>query len=210
MLTRTLTTAALALGFVVSLIGAVATPSALPACVGVGVAAGMTAPILSDAARATPLPRARRRRTGWRTGAVTTGFLLALTGSVTLFGPAAGTGLAPVLAVGWWLRCRDGAEWPDRTTARERPAAAPDAVDPAFCAMVGDATTTELRQAWQRAWFAIADLPLGPLRHRVADLRAEILDELERRHPDHVRLWLETGGRANGDPLRFLGAEQDP
>lgn len=202
MLTRILTTTAIALGAVVCLVGAVAVPSALPAWVGIGAAAGLTAPILSDVSRSTPLPRAARRRTAWRVGSATTGSLLALVGSVTLLGPGVVAGLALVLAFGWGLR------WTSRTVRGPSPTP-PDPVGPPLHPAVGDATTAELRLAWRRSWFTMSDLPQGPLRHQVADLRAEILDELERRHPDPVRRWLESGARANGDPLQFLVADPD-
>jgi hypothetical protein len=171
--------------------------AALPAWVGLGVAAGASALILSDVFRSTPLPAAARRRTAWLTGLTTTGFLLVLIGSITLLGPGVGAGLALLIALG-------------RAAGRPHPrrrgpvAGPPDRAGRPPSPSIGDTATADLCRVWQQSWFTMSDLPPGPLRDQVVELRCRVLDELERRHPDGVRRWLQSGPRADGDPSTFL------
>lgn len=44
-------------------------------------------------------------------------------------------------------------------------------------------STSQLCAAWQRSFWLLRDLPLGPARSEVVDLRGALLDEFERRDP---------------------------
>jgi hypothetical protein len=64
--------------------------------------------------------------------------------------------------------------------------------------------TPELCLVWQRSCRALLDGPDGRGRAEVVRMRAELLDELERRDHDGFTRWLQAGPSAGGDPGRFL------
>jgi hypothetical protein len=182
MIARIVSATPIVLGSAVGLVGVVAHPAVLPAWAGIGATVGLAA-LVSDQLRENPPTAAARRRTAWLAGAATTVFLLVLTGSITLLGPGAGGGLALLIALGCGTRFMPSSRSGRPGTPGEIAA--------------GEATTARLCRAWQQSWFTLSALPPGPVRARVADLRGQVLDELERRHPDGIRRWLESGPRAN-------------
>src|SRR3954469_9893464 len=61
-----------------------------------------------------------------------------------------------------------------------------------------------LCQAWRRSYVRLEASRGADSRLDVVRLRQLYLDELVRRHPAEVRLWLASGARAAGNPLPFL------
>jgi hypothetical protein len=61
----------------------------------------------------------------------------------------------------------------------------------------------DLCQAWRRSFRELETSSLAR-RCEVVGRRQLYLDELERRHPAALRRWLTSGGRAAGNPLRYL------
>lgn len=61
-----------------------------------------------------------------------------------------------------------------------------------------------LCQAWRRSYVRLEAYRAADARLDVVKLRQLYLDELVRRHPAEVRLWLASGARAAGNPLPFL------
>ncbi len=62
----------------------------------------------------------------------------------------------------------------------------------------------ELCQAWRSTFTALERAGSVESRMRVVSMRAAYLDELERRHGDAFRAWIESGARAAGDPSRYV------
>ncbi len=70
-------------------------------------------------------------------------------------------------------------------------------------------STTALVHAWCGSLAALARARTSTARAAVAARRCEYLDELERRHPDAVRRWLDSGAHVAGDPSRFFDGWAD-
>jgi len=101
-------------------------------------------------------------------------------GSLDILGPAfGGTARGPL------MRLVSLAEMPDADGV-------PTLDDDALC------------QAWRRSYVRLEASRGADSRLDVVRLRQLYLDELVRRHPAEVRLWLASGARAAGNPLPFL------
>jgi hypothetical protein len=148
-------------------------------------------------------------------------------------GPATAALLVAVagLAVGLrrWRRHRP-LDW-DRLTAWPADAVPPPATmtclipDPARCMSADEIDTAwdvevaspsaRLRAmptegvcaAWQRSYWRLMDRPPGSRPLAIVRMRAELLDELERRDPDGFARWLETRPRPVSNPGPFLAAD---
>lgn len=68
----------------------------------------------------------------------------------------------------------------------------------------------ELCMTWRRSFVWLEAACVAPERVLVVQLRQELLDELQRRHPAGVSAWLASGARAAGNPLPFLERRPDP
>ncbi|HVH94786.1 MAG TPA: hypothetical protein VM688_07705 [Nocardioidaceae bacterium] len=102
-----------------------------------------------------------------------------IAGSLDVLGPAfGGTARGPLMLVSL-------AEMPDADGV-------PTLDDDALC------------QAWRRSYVRLEASRGADSRLDVVRLRQLYLDELVRRHPAEVRLWLASGARAAGNPLPFL------
>ncbi len=199
---RILPRVAIAAGVVLGAVGAVSVPFAVPMCIALGATVGLgVACVVGDVTTVSGSPT----RYGWRRSVVagigTTAGLLILLGLIAQLGPAAGTVVVALvcLAVLWSLLRGRRRGAPTRRDVANRPpgavAAAPD---------LADASTAGLCVTWQRTYFAMLDLPAGPRRVDLVEVRRQLLDELERRDPDGFGRWLETGAGANSDPSRYL------
>ncbi len=208
MLTRVLSTVAIGTGVVLGSIGIVAVPLALPVAIGLGaLAAIMAACVPPDGrGRAEPVVAGSGRSGGVRAGLGITASLLVLTGLTVVLGAATWVAVVAVLGIAAGrLRARRGA--PLRSTPLPIGRDGPRLVETAPPETTA-ASTAQLCAAWQQTYFAMLDLPAGPQRRGMVEVRQRLLDELERRDPDGFVRWLETGARANSDPSRYLAPER--
>ncbi|MFI7068407.1 hypothetical protein ACIBL3_45990 [Kribbella sp. NPDC050124] len=65
-------------------------------------------------------------------------------------------------------------------------------------------TGPELCMAWRRSFVELQRAESAEAMAGIADLRREILDELERRNPLGFDHWMASGARAPSDPSRYL------
>lgn len=235
MFTRVLTVIVLAPVALLAVIAVVAAPATAFGGVVFGAFLGIlgVAWIRGTAPRDAADPPGAARRTGVRIGAGATAGWLTLTGLVLLLGSAAGPVLLALvvlaLALWSWRRPRwpsvvrrvdparpereprrPGPPSPDRPSrtgtspaaGRRGPPVPPTEPVPV------NLSTHQLCLAWQRTYFALVDLPVGPGRNEVAALRGRLLDEMERRDPQGFTRWLDTGARASSDPGRYLGGDR--
>lgn len=74
--------------------------------------------------------------------------------------------------------------------------------------------TAELVLAWRASFNSLQRAQTTTATNAIVARRQRYLDELERRDPDGVRRWLESGARAASDPTRYLrhegGGEDSP
>jgi hypothetical protein len=59
--------------------------------------------------------------------------------------------------------------------------------------------------AWRRSFFVLSRARSAMESLSVVEQRTRILDELHRRSPEGLAAWWASGGRASGNPLRYLG-----
>jgi hypothetical protein len=71
-------------------------------------------------------------------------------------------------------------------------------------------TTTALVHTWKLSYRALTTTTDPDVRAQAAESRRRCLEELERRDPVGVRLWLAAGARADGDPGPFLRCGETP
>ena len=64
----------------------------------------------------------------------------------------------------------------------------------------------DLCLAWRRSYLQLAQAVLDSTRSTVVELRASILDEMDRRDPRGMGLWLASNPRAAGNPSPYLGS----
>jgi hypothetical protein len=67
-----------------------------------------------------------------------------------------------------------------------------------------DLDTAELCRLWRVTFWMVRDLRAPARTLHVVELRHEVLDELERRHPGEVRRWLDSGRHGADGPSRYL------
>jgi hypothetical protein len=67
-----------------------------------------------------------------------------------------------------------------------------------------DLGTDELCHLWRVTFWMVRDLRAPARTLRVVELRVEVLDELERRHPREVARWLTSGRHGADGPARYL------
>lgn len=165
---------------------------------------------------------------GLASGSLTVGGL----GSICLFGPMGLAALAALgLAAPWTVRrarrlwqnppsLRDVLGYLDPGADEDPRSALEHAPDPARPAgrdsghdlgreavLVPSAMSDgELCATWRRSFVRLQRARDAEVRLQVVRLRAECLEELERRHPRAVRAWLASGTRASGDPTPFITA----
>ncbi|MBM7807248.1 hypothetical protein JOD57_003085 [Geodermatophilus bullaregiensis] len=190
---------------------AVGLASVVTACLAAGVAREST----GDGGPA-PLEAA------WRTGAVTIGVLLFLSGTAALGGPAL-TALAGALLVvaglGVWLvrAGRSAGRRPGTAAAPSPPAAPVGTQRPVTGARQAEAgatvlslppvatlSTAALGQEWLGTTAALAGRLDPAARQAVVRRRQETLDELERRDPEGFARWLAEGPVPGSDPAGWL------
>ncbi|MGH3443898.1 MAG: hypothetical protein ACRDPB_00850 [Nocardioidaceae bacterium] len=68
---------------------------------------------------------------------------------------------------------------------------------------------TELCTAWRSSFRALEAAQQPSVRADLVALRQACIDEMERRYPNGLRAWLESGARAAGNPTRYLGHYRD-
>jgi hypothetical protein len=66
--------------------------------------------------------------------------------------------------------------------------------------------TRELVRDWRRSYVALEQASDSATKMALVQARQAFLDELERRNPDGLHEWLESGARAAGDPTKFMSA----
>ena len=88
----------------------------------------------------------------------------------------------------------------DPDPATLRPTLRPSLWTPPF----DDCSTSELAAAWGATYDLLGSTSSPLMRARIAELRAEYLDELERRDRAGVQRWLASGTQAASDLARFL------
>lgn len=76
-------------------------------------------------------------------------------------------------------------------------------------AEVGFLSDEELCLAWRRSFQLLAAAPSAQARLTVVEERQRYLDELYRRSPEGVAAWLAAGARASGNPLPYVGDDDD-
>jgi hypothetical protein len=69
--------------------------------------------------------------------------------------------------------------------------------------------TQELVRDWRRSYIALEAATDPQVKMALVKLRQAYLDELERRHPDGLHDWLESGARAAGDPTKFVARDRE-
>lgn len=67
-----------------------------------------------------------------------------------------------------------------------------------------DMTTAELVLAWRVSFNSLLRAQTTAATNEIVARRQQYLDELERRDPDGIRRWLDSGARAASDPSRFI------
>ncbi|WP_132194879.1 MULTISPECIES: hypothetical protein [Kribbella] len=71
----------------------------------------------------------------------------------------------------------------------------------------GAVTTAELCRQWQDSYQTLRDATTAAARLRIVETRQLYLDELERRDPIGLRVWLGENASAAGNPSRFLARD---
>ena len=88
------------------------------------------------------------------------------------------------------------------------PAARPSRRGPAealsMTARTVDLDTGELCHLWRVTFWMVRDHSAPTLTLHVVELRQDVLDELERRHPEEVGRWLSSGHHGADGPARYL------
>lgn len=197
-----------ALAALVWLVGCFAAVEMVPtsALVVVALFVGLNAAGLSIAGAIANDASDRRVGTGLRTGVVATAVAVAVIGLVAVFG-GLGLLLSVLLAAtspplvdryGRWLERR-------RLDRREAqiPADERDVSDMPR-RRCSEMTTEELVLAWRTSFNALLRAQTTAAKNAVVARRQQYLDELERRDPDGLRRWLDSGARAASDPSRFI------
>ncbi|MPZ97416.1 MAG: hypothetical protein GEU96_21495 [Propionibacteriales bacterium] len=104
-----------------------------------------------------------------------------------------------------FCRTRLGHREPHRASPPRAPETEPattSAAPPASAA--AELSDDGLCLAWRISYTAL-QRPLSLAnRARLVQARQEYLDEIERRNPDGLRAWLDSGARASGDPSSYL------
>jgi hypothetical protein len=193
----------------------------------VGLAAVVTACLAGGVAReslaeADGPPRRTPLEAAWRTGALTIGVLLFLSGTAVLGGAALTALAGAVLAVGalglWLLRAgtpvrpvapddlpaggRLPAPAPQRPVGGVRPVEAGGTVT--FQPPVATLSTAALGREWLATTDALAGRLDPAARQSIVRRRQDALDELERRDPAGFARWLAEGPLPGSDPADYL------
>jgi hypothetical protein len=139
--------------------------------------------------------------------AVTVYTCLVLAGLFVVLGALAAT-VIPLLVIGigagvWRQRNARGVDLDDPAPDGRAAPAVPTTIVPT----TADASTLELCAQWRRSYWLLLDMPSGSDRAQVMQVRANLLDELERRDPAGFDRWLQTQPRAGSDPGRFLSTD---
>ena len=213
---RPVSLAAGGLCLVLGSVGAVFVPSLLPLWIVLGgIVGGVVYVVAAERAEdETPPPRRAIGRLAVRAGAATTAVCLALTGVGSLLGAASAPVIVLLLAglATWAWRTwshRPGGSVDDDGPDARREVPPPPSPVPEVRPDAAALTTHELCRAWQRSYFALIDVPEGPVREDIAAWRRSILDELERRDPAGFDEWIRNGARAGSDPSRYLDLTTD-
>jgi hypothetical protein len=69
--------------------------------------------------------------------------------------------------------------------------------------------TRELVRDWRRSYVALEQAVDPAAKMALVQARQAFLDELERRNPDGLHEWLESGARAAGDPTKYMAPGGD-
>ncbi|WP_433169191.1 hypothetical protein [Kribbella sp. CA-247076] len=109
------------------------------------------------------------------------------------------------LVVSWWRRRSS----PPRSNATTEHGQGAGAVRAARCSGrpscdLDAMTPAELCLAWRRSYVELQHTRTAEAMAGVAEVRRELLDELERRNPSGFDQWLASGARAPSDPARYL------
>lgn len=89
--------------------------------------------------------------------------------------------------------------------ARTRPAVRLPGEELAFNgSRTAELNTDELCHLWRVTFWMVRDLRAPARTERIVELRREVLDELERRHPQEVARWLTSGRHGANGPSRYL------
>jgi hypothetical protein len=109
------------------------------------------------------------------------------------------------MVVGWFRRVRP------RTLRRTPPAAAVASTDvldvrrvPERRPPLARLTTAQLCSLWRKSRAGLHAAPTPAARAQVVDARGVLLDELERREPEVMAHWLQSGAREPEGPSAYL------
>jgi hypothetical protein len=124
---------------------------------------------------------------------------------VVLLGPLLGAGLL-------LLADPRSAGGPDTTQGTpERPEERASVPDPeSEQELLRALSDDELCRQWRFSFTALAEARSPDQRAEVVRARQLYLDEIERRHPLELQAWLDSGARAAGNPMPFLGRSPGP
>jgi hypothetical protein len=161
-------------------------------------------------------------RAALRPGLVGGAVALATFGMVLLFGPGALLVLLAAVAFSppvlrWFRHRHDDGERYVRTPGSPGPTPASDSASgfdsPAWTTLpkADDPTSkpesmsdADLCREWRRSYGVLQRSGSVPARLLVVQQRQRYLDELERRNPSGLSVWLSSGARAAGDPSRYI------
>jgi hypothetical protein len=226
---RAVTVGAVVAGCLLALLGLATTSVAV--LITVAVIAILIGPAVAMAVHSTLPDSGLALRVGAAGSAATLAAGLIVAGLVVLLGAVAVPVVLTLLAAGGIWVYRHGSSWLDRvgrastgratmrirrpSRARGTVVAAPHSGQPTAPVVslglpgldIGTESMPGLCAAWQRTYWLLRDLPLSsPARLGVVQLRAELLEEFERRDPAGFRRWLHTEPRACSNPGRYLTA----
>lgn len=148
----------------------------------------------------------RRVRTGLQVGVVASAATVALLGLVASLGGLglliglifAATSPPLINRLGRWLEQRQLDRREAQVPAEERE------VSDHPRRPCSEMTTAELVRAWRASFNSLLRAQTTAATNEIVTRRAQYLDELERRDPDGIRRWLDSGARAASDPSRFI------
>jgi hypothetical protein len=228
-LIRAVTVGAVVTGCLLALLGLATTSGAVLITMAVTVI--LIGPAVAMAVHSTLPDSGLALRVGAAGSAATLAAGLIVAGLVVLLGAVAVPVVLTLLASGGIWLYRHGSSWLDRigcastgrrtmriclpSRARGTVVAAPHSGQPTAPVVplglpgldIGTASMPGLCAAWQRTYWLLRDLPLSsPASLGVVQLRAELLEEFERRDPAGLRRWLHTEPRACRNPGRYLTA----
>ncbi|ELB92749.1 hypothetical protein Rwratislav_12393 [Rhodococcus wratislaviensis IFP 2016] len=177
---------------------------------------GLTAMVADSSATATATPRSSLP-TAALNAATAGAILISIVGLIALSGAAA-VPLVLVLTVTARPVARRLRRWPPLAqllTPKPSASCDPDVLTapgslpapPPACAELSD---DALCRGWRTSFAKLQNTASVTDRLRLARIRQQYLDEIERRDPQGFAAWFTTGARAGSDPSKFLTTREPP